>query len=131
MYVDFDYYADEFGGSMQEEEFLLAERAAEAYIRYLTFPNGDIFAVEDDTVKNAVCAAAESYHDAAQMVSGADGKGPLKSESNDGYSVTYASQGIDGETSEQLQKRKMYEAVRMYLLPTGWHSRKVGCICAD
>ena len=114
---------------MTQDDFFVADRAAEAYIRHLTFPNGDIFATEDDIVKNAVCAAAEAYHDAAQMVSGANG--PLKSESNDGYSVTYASQGIDGETSEQLQNRKMYAAVRIYLLPTGWLNRKVGCRCAD
>ena len=129
--MSFSYYTGRFGGNMQEDDFLPAERAAEAYIRHLTFPNGNIFAKEDDAVKNAVCAAAEAYHEAAQMVSGADGKGPLKSESNDGYSVTYASQGIDGETSEQLQKRKMYAAVRTYLLPTGWLNRRVGCCCAD
>lgn len=128
MYVDYEYYTDTFCGKLDQDTFLVAERAAEAYIRYLTFPNGNIFATEDETVKNAVCAATEAYQEAAQAASG--GNGPVKSETNDGYSVTYAAQGVDGETTEQLCNRKMYEAVRVYLLPTGWLRRKVGC-CSD
>ena len=123
MYVDYSYYAS-CGGKMELDEFLVAEKAAEAYIRYMTFPNGNIFATECDAVKDAVCAAADAYHEAAQMASG---NGPVKSENNDGYSVTYASQSIDGESKEKLANRKMYEAARIHLLPTGWLNRKVGC----
>ena len=127
MYVDYSYYASS-GGKMEDEEFFVAEKAAEAYIRYMTFPNGNIFATEDDVIKDAVCAAADAYHEAVQMASG---NGPVKSESNDGYSVTYASQSIDGESKEQFCNRKMYEAARIYLLPTGWLNRKVGCGCGN
>ena len=113
---------------MELDEFLVAEKAAEAYIRYMTFPNGNIFATECDAVKDAVCAAADAYHEAAQIASG---NGPVKSENNDGYSVTYASQSIDGESKEKLANRKMYEAARIHLLPTGWLNRKVGCGCGN
>ena len=127
MYVDYGYYVSS-GGKMEFDEFLVAEKAAEAYIRYMTFPNGNIFAMDCDVVRDAVCAAADAYHEAAQMASG---NGPVKSESNDGYSVTYASQSIDGESKEKLCNRKMYEAARVYLLPTGWLNRKVGCGCGN
>ena len=88
MYVDYSYYAS-CGGKMELDEFLVAEKAAEAYIR------------------------------------------PVKSENNDGYSVTYASQSIEGESKEKLANRKMYEAARIHLLPTGWLNRKVGCGCGN
>ena len=117
MYVDYSYYAS-CGGKMELDEFLVAEKAAEAYIR----------ATECDAVKDAVCAAADAYHEAAQIASG---NGPVKSENNDGYSVTYASQSIDGESKEKLANRKMYEAARIHLLPTGWLNRKVGCGCGN
>lgn len=43
MYVDYEYYRAEYGGKMPEEAFPAAKRKAEAYIRYLTHLNGDIF----------------------------------------------------------------------------------------
>ena len=131
MYVSYEYYIAAFGGvKMEMEEFYAAERAAEAYIRYMTFPNGDVFGTADCAVKNAVCAAAEAYHDV--MLGTSSGNGPIKSESNDGYSVTYASQGKDGEAAETLAHRKMYEAARIYLLLTGWLNRRIGgCCCGD
>ena len=37
----------------------------------------------------------------------------------------------DGQTMEELIRKKAYEAASTYLLPTGWLSRKVGCCHAD
>ena len=63
MQVTYGYYADEYGGrTIPEQDFRKAERQAEAYIRHLTYVKGDIFAVENDAVKDAVCAAAEVYY---------------------------------------------------------------------
>ena len=50
---------------------------------------------------------------------------------NDGYSVSYAVEQADGQTMEELIRKKAYEAASTYLLPTGWLSRKVGCCHAD
>lgn len=130
MYVDFSYYQNEFGGTMPEEFFAQAERKAETYIRYLTCINGDIFAMENDMVKDAVCAAADVYFVEAQAEKKrmAEGMaGPMKSESNDGYSVSYVTEKQDGQTTEEYIRKKAYQAVYMYLLPTGWLSRKVRC----
>ena len=58
----------------------------------------------------------------------ADGKaGPVRSENNDGYSVSYVVEQTDGQTAEEAVRRKAYDAVYMYLLPTGWLNRKVRC----
>lgn len=62
MYVDYKYYQIEHGGKMPEDVFPASERRAEAYIRYLTHLNGDIFAIPNDMVKDAVCAAADVYY---------------------------------------------------------------------
>ena len=127
MYVDYAYYAQEYAGEkIPEEKFNGYERRAEAYIRKLTYVRGDIFAVESNSVKDAVCAVADVYcaYDLKLGESGA-----LKSENNDGYSVTYVTEQTDGQTLEELICKKAYAATSMYLMPTGWLSRKVGFCC--
>lgn len=134
MYVSYDFYIRAFGSIIPETEFFKSEAKAEAVISCLTYINGDIFAVPEVVpVKMAVCAAAETVYllDKQANEMGAT----IKSESNDGYSVTYVTETTDGQTAEQLLRRKVLEAVRIYLLPTGWLSRSVrgGCrhVCAD
>lgn len=130
MYVDYNYYQTNYGGKMPEGAFQVAERRAEAYIRYLTYLNGDIFAVQNDMVKDAVCAAADVYHTVAQEQEQmkSEGKaGPVKSENNDGYSVSYVVEQTDGQTAEEAVRRKAYDAVYMHLLPAGWLRRNVRC----
>lgn len=135
MYVTYRYYADEYGGKLIEEKrFSVMERRAKAYIRQLTYVRGDIFALENDTVKDAVCAAAEVYY---QYETNRKTAGTIKSENTDGYSVTYVTEQTDGKTAEEVLKKKAYDAVYPYLLTTGWLSRKVGtyhdhkCRCND
>lgn len=122
MYVNYDFYKDTLGGLIPEDKFAAVEAKAEAHISYLTYINGDIFAKESAAVKLAVCAAAEVIY--KDMTSNTAGAG-VKSESNDGYSVTYVTEAQDGQTAEEALRKKVYEAIRLYLLPTGWLSRKV------
>lgn len=124
MYVNFEYYTDVYGGSLlTEQDFATAERDAEDYIRYLTYLNGDIFAdtAQADTIKCAVCAAAEARY-AANMEQQQGGN--VKSENKDGMSVSFIVARKDGETVDEYVKRSMYQAVRVRLLPTGWLSRR-------
>lgn len=124
MYVDFEYYSTMFSGSvLTAETFPKAERDAEVYIRYLTYLNGDIFAdtAQADTIKCAVCAAAEACY-AANMEQQQGGN--VKSENKDGMSVSFIVARKDGETVDEYVKRSMYQAVRVRLLPTGWLSRR-------
>ena len=131
MYVSYEFYTETFGTLIPEKDFPRVEAEAEAVISYLTYVNGDIFAKEDGRVKLAVCAAAVVVYNSKQN-NGASGSAGVKSESNDGYSVTYVTEAQDGQTAEAALRKKIAEAVRLYLLPTGWLSRKVGCchVCA-
>ncbi len=129
MHVDLVYYSDMYKGSvLNEQTFPGAVREAEAYIRYLTYLNGDIFAdiAQADAIKDAVCAAADACHKARQEQKQG---GNLKSESKDGLSMSFIVARKDGETTDQYVKRCMYQAVRTRLLSTGWLSRrgKAGC----
>lgn len=125
MYVDYAYYASEYGGEIiPKEKFSGYERRAEAYIRKITYVRGDIFSMESDMVKDAVCAVADVYCSYDQKQASA---GMVKSENNDGYSVTYVTEQTDGQTTEEVLRKKAYAAASAYLLPTGWLSRKVGC----
>ena len=136
MYVSYDFYKQTFGGTIPEDDFSHVEATAEAGIGYRTSLTGDIVARVANRVKLAVCAAAEvvHYHNNQASANGNQAAG-VKSETNDGYSVTYITEGQDGQTAEELLRKKILEAARVYLLPTGWLSRslKVGCltVCTD
>ena len=137
MYATYEYYKSTFGGSLAEDVFTKAEAKAEAHIRYLTYVNGDIFATEVDSIKQAVCTAAEVIYNNEKAASAAGGTAAgIKSESNDGYSVSYVTEQTDGQTAEEALRRKISEAVKIYLMPLGWLSRRIrmgGCCddCAD
>lgn len=122
MYVDYAYYRDQYGGNIPEKRYPFFERKAEGYIRQITYIRGDIFAAVDTAVKDAVCTAADVFYSCEK----AKKEGAIRSESNDGYSVSYAVEQVDGQTIEELTRKKAYAAVSTYLLPTGWLSRKIG-----
>lgn len=125
-YADYTFYKNEYHGDMDKERFDISIIPATQYIRYLTMGRADNYQGEE--LKYAVCAAADLYDSSSQ---GAEKRaGRVKSENTDGYSVNYASEGKDGETDEELTDRKVYAAVRKWLLPTGLLNRRVGCACA-
>ena len=106
MYVDYDFYRNVLGRTaIPEEQFATAEKEAEAHISYFTYINGDIFAKESDRVKLAVCSAAETIYSAKNRAGGAAG---VRSESNDGYSVTYVAEAQDGQTAEEALRKKVF-----------------------
>lgn len=120
MYVDYAYYQTKYNGKLDQATFEQQEHQAEAYIRYLTMRQ----ALPDlDVVRDAVCSVADAY--AAVYSSSGQSAGAVKSENNDGYSVTYVTDRTDGETLEAYAVRKAYEAARIYLLPTGLLNRSV------
>ena len=108
MYVDYAYYIGEYGGTLiPENSFKSFERKSESYIRQLTYVRGDIFAQKDDVVKDAVCAVAEVYYSLDKSCSY---NRNVKVENNDGYSVTYVTEQMDGQTVEELIRKKAYKA---------------------
>ena len=101
-YADYPFYTDKYHGRMDEADFQRHILTASQYIRY--------------ELKYAACESADALLSISQSLSGS---GEKKSENTDGYSVSYVTQGKDGETMEELANRKMNEVIRKWLLPTG------------
>lgn len=112
MYADYAYYKDSFGGTLTAEEFSRYARKAERFLHYIVM--GEIAEVTEQ-VKNAVCAAAEAVAEIREGV--ANIPQGIKSESTDGYSVTYKDYNVD-ELAER-EKRAMYKAIKQELSGTG------------
>lgn len=109
-YVDFNFYRNVYHGTqIKADDFLNAEMQAEAFVDGITF--GRIRKLEEipDCVKKAICSAAEEMD---RFISGK--KNQIKSESNDGYSVTYAD-----AMSENSCRNAMKSDVRRWLAGTG------------
>lgn len=100
MYADYAYYKDSFGGDLTAEEFNRYARKAERFLNYVIM--GEIPEVTEQ-VKNAVCAAAEAVAEIRGGV--ANIPQGIKSESTDGYSVTYKDYNAD-ELAEREKKKK-------------------------
>lgn len=141
-YVDYEYYKDTYHGTrISQEDFPQFEVGAEAFVNLVTF--GRIRRLDEvpDCVKLAICAAAESVHEymasrrgmesSSSSSSSTGGNTPVKSESNDGYSVTYITYA--DAVSDSACQNSMLLKVRMYLGGTGlmyrgW-SKKYDCQC--
>lgn len=110
-YVDFDYYQQTFHGTMDDIAFERALIEAEAFIDTITFGRVARLDVIPDAVKNAVCAAVEEINRRNQSQQQHTG---IKSESNDGASVTY-----DDAISDDQCRATMSAKARIYLSNTG------------
>ena len=101
------YYKDTYCGEMAEGDFKRLSRQASAYLDSVTFDR--IAAVTDEKimerVREACCAVADVLLQKEQR----DG---IASETNDGISVTYTT---EGSTDEE----RLYQAVVLYLGNTG------------
>ncbi len=134
MYVDYDFYKSNYQGTMDETNFNKHEPRAEAYIRYFLFSKAYILDSSPiPGIQMAICAVTDTIGDhftakASRTVCGGSGA-IVKSENNDGYSVSYAIEQKDGETEEVYLRKKAYDTAYLYLLPIGVLSRKVGCYC--
>lgn len=118
-YANYAFYVEKYGGQMiSEDYFKSAIIGASQYIRYITLNRSDLY--EGDEIKYAACAVADVYYStiiAGQA--GTDRKFGKKSESIDGYSVTYVSDRADGETCEDVFRKKAFAVANQWLLPTG------------
>ena len=107
VYADFSYYKDTYCGEMAEGDFKRLSRSASAYLDSVTLDR--IPSVTDEKimekVKDACCAVA----DVLLLKEQRDG---IAAETNDGVSVTYAT---EGKTDEE----RLYQAAVLYLGNTG------------
>lgn len=126
LYADYEFYVTEYRGNEEKiENFERAIIHASQYIRHVTLGRSDNYNGEE--LKYASCALADAYLSAYKLSGETNSTGQKKSENTDGYSVSYVTQTIDGESSEELFKRKAYPIVRQWLLGIGLLSRRVGC----
>ena len=110
VYVDYDFYINEYGSKIPADIFEKYAKEASAYIRYLTLKKSDDFNGEE--LKYATCAVAEAYFDFEKtQINGRT----ISSENNDGYAVTYAT----GADPEESKKKAAYSAAKKWLSGTG------------
>lgn len=110
-YVDFTYYKEEYGGVhiKTEKDFRRAEKFTEAFVNQITFGRIPKLPMLTDSIRDAICSAADSI-----AIQREKNEAVVKSESNDGYSVSYADAG-----SYSAVRSEMYRTVRTYLANTG------------
>lgn len=108
-YADYAWYRDEyFGTAIPEAAFPAFSMKASYLVDGMTAGNLDAVDAVPGCVKDAVCAAAEKLYQFQQ--SPARG---IRSESNDGYSVSYA------DASEEKAKDDARADIRVYLGTSG------------
>lgn len=113
MLTDYSYYTDSWEGTLiPSQEFYSYAKKAERLINYII--NGGVKEVTVQ-VQNAVCAAAEAAYELRQSV--ANIPQGIKSESTDGYNVTYKDYNADDLADRE--KRAMFKAIRQELYNTG------------
>lgn len=122
-YADYDFYVSEAHGNLDETTFGAQILEASTFLRYLTMGKSD--KEQPEALQYAACAIADMY--AKEKKKRQSGEAEMKSENNDGYSVTYALERTEGESFETFLFRKAADIARMYLLPTGLLNRKVSC----
>lgn len=126
LYADYEFYVAEYRGNEDKiENFERAIIHASQYIRHVTLGKSDNYSGEE--LKYASCALVDAYLSAYKLSGDENSTDHKKSENTDGYSVSYVTQTIDGESSEELFKRKAYPIIRQWLLGTGLLNRRVGC----
>ena len=122
-YADFEYYTGTYHGtSIPEEKFPYHARQASMLINALTF--GRTEAVDasllPDAVKDATCRAAELYAEYEARKSNAAAatqNGLVKSENNDGFSVSYAD--YDASADKASTEKTIEGELAVYLAHTG------------
>lgn len=111
-YVDYDFYVNEYKGSkIPENEFAVNEAYAEDILHLITFDRVKKLSEIPLEVKKAICAIAETSYSEDKKTPG------VKSESNDGYSVSYSDSG--NTIGESGKVKMMYQSARIYLGNTG------------
>lgn len=110
MYADYNFYTSEYMGSaIPETAFNAVERAASAYINYLTHDRivmADLPTAVQSKVKMAVCAVAEICYKQTMD----EDSTTVSSESVGNHSKSYAvvKKGFDDRQHEKLINAKTY-----------------------
>lgn len=124
-YATYGYYVSEFGGNaVPEPLFARCMNLAGRYIDRYTFgriPQDDAGSI--DGLSDCACEMAEAIYNARFKEEYGKVK---KSESIDGYSVSYVTEQKDGEDVNAFLEKKLYGICFLYLSDTGLLYRGIG-----
>ena len=86
-YADFMYYRNDYGGVQikNERDFKRMEKISEAFVEQVTFGRIATLVSITDSIRDAICCVADMV-----AVQNEKREAVVKSESNDGYSISYA-----------------------------------------
>lgn len=116
VYVDYKYYSDVFGGNLiPEVEFIRAATTASLYIDRFTYNRIKSDPSSVAGLQDCACDMAESVYKMLYLDAGAQ----KKSESIDGYSVSYVTAQQDGEDIRTTLTRNLYAIAALYLSGSG------------
>lgn len=114
--VSFEFYQEVYQGSVaNDKNFDNAELESEAFVDMITF--GRIGRLEEipDCVKFAICSVADVVVKYVESQ-----KNDVVSESNDGYSITYANASNDADCNHEMYTRAKRWLANTGLLYRGW-----------
>lgn len=127
MYADYTYYTKEFGGTLiPEDMFDRSVKMADRYIDMFTY--GNITEDNADTIdglKDCACDMAESVY--KMFYTSESQSKEKKSETIDGYSVSYVTDQKDGESIRKALERNLYAIASLYLGRSGLMFAGVKC----
>lgn len=115
--ADYKFYAEEFKGIMPRDSFDQVIVPASAFVNWMTCGRAEKKIIE--AVKLATCAVCNVFESNQKQCENSGRHGEVKSENNDGYSISYVTSQKDGETPDEVLHRKAYQAAYMYLSCTG------------
>lgn len=118
MYTTYNYYLESYYGTLikNEQTFNRLQKKAGHYLDYFTFHRIENESEASSAVQDCICEMAEALFN----VSGSSGAGKeKKSETTDGYTVAYVTDGSDGSDSTSSLKRKLYSIAEVHLSDTG------------
>lgn len=112
MYVDYTYYTNTYHGTkIKGQDWPRIAAQAETFVDNLTYDRLHHGWAVTDSVKMACCAVAEEIFSQQSAKSAAASASGIRSENNDGYSVSYADYGI----IRQANQERRLEAAEVFL----------------
>ena len=109
-YADYSFYTEVYKGTMSETSFERVVVACSSCLNKITFGRIDEIAGSEN-VKYACCAMCDAMN---EIESAKVGGKTVKSENNDGYSVTFVTES-DGQDPVSMLQRNLYQRARLYL----------------
>lgn len=122
-YANYEFYTCKANGTASVDQFNANVNEASFFLQRLTLGKSDL--EQPEALQFATCAIVDMYIE--EKAKETSGNGKKKSETTDGYSVSYAIETKDGELLDELLDRKALNIARKYLTTTGLLNRRVGC----